>query len=370
MSEPTRPKSWKTRNPTKIISADNGLLQNLEYLNGASALLITSRSHMTNGTISELCDSLSNKTFRILNNISPNPTASEIAKTIANLSSINCETVVAIGGGSVIDTAKIISLYLNSGLSPSREDLLGFKSEIQIKSNCQLVAVPTTAGTGAEVTQFATIWDDLTNRKHSVSSSQLFPDIAILDPTLLKTMSPDLALFSCLDASAHCLETLWNRNRTTESETLARQGINLISKHFAMLKNYVWSRDSARDFQTAATYGGLAISISKTALSHSISYPLTAHLKIPHGLAVGFTLVAIFELFSDNEREFVEKGQNIKKLINSIKDANLGSKILKYTSKRQVYDLIPEMFSPNRAKNFIQPVDSTLIELIIARSLK
>jgi alcohol dehydrogenase len=365
----TRPKSWKTRSPTRIISADNGLVNTLNHHVGDRILLITSRSHVLSGVISDLQNSLHSKTYKLISEISPNPTASEISHTCAFLNSERWDSVVAIGGGSVIDTAKM-ALYANPNSPPSRIELLTAKSGENMRRHCQLVVVPTTAGTGSEVTQFATVWDDYKYKKHSIDSSELFPDIAILDPSLLKSMSPDLTLYSCLDATAHCLETLWNRNRTPESESLARAGLALISEYFLSSHGSIWDVEHARNLQTAATFGGLAISISRTALSHSISYPLTSHLKIPHGLAVGFSLVANFEILNEESRNYVEKGESLQKLIFALRDLNLGAQILKFASRQQIFDLIPEMLTSERSANFVQKVDSTEITKIISSSLE
>ena len=370
MFDSIRPKSWETRSPTRIISADHGLLDTLNRYVGDRILLITSRSHVLSGVISDLQNSLQSKTYKLISDISPNPTASEISHTCAFLNSERWDSVVAIGGGSVIDTAKIVALYANPNSPPSRIDLLTPESVENMRRHCRLVAVPTTAGTGSEVTQYATVWDDYKNKKHSIDSSELFPDIAILDPNLLKSMSADLALFSCLDATAHCLETLWNRNRTPESESLARNGIALITEYFLNAHGRAWDIAHARNIQTAATFGGLAISISKTALSHSISYPLTSHLKIPHGLAVGFTLAAIFEILNEESRSYVEKGLSLQKLISALWDLNLGAQILKFASRQQIFDLIPEMLRSERSANFVQTVDSSLVNRIISLSLE
>ena len=370
MFDSTRPKSWETRSPTRIISADHGLLDTLNRYVGDRILLITSRSHVLSGVISDLQNSLQSKVFKLISDISPNPTASEISHTCAFLNSEKWDSVVAIGGGSVIDTAKIVALYANSSSPPSRIDLLTPKSVENIRRHCQLVVAPTTAGTGSEVTQFATVWDDHKNKKHSIDSSELFPDIAILDPSFLESMPPDLALFSCLDATAHCLETLWNRNRTSESESLARDGIALILANFLSSPGSIRDIKSARNLQTAATFGGLAISISRTALSHSISYPLTSHLKIPHGLAVGFSLASIFEILNEESRRYVEKGLGLQKLTSALRDLNLGAQILKFASRQQIFNLVPEMLRSERSANFVQTVDSTVINEIISLSLE
>ena len=166
MFDSTRPKSWETRNPTRIISADHGLLDTLNRYVGDRILLITSRSHVLSGVISDLQNSLPNKTYKLISDISPNPTASEISHTCAFLNSERWDSVVAIGGGSVIDTAKIVALYANPNSPPSRIELLTPESVESMRRHCRLVAVPTTAGTGAEVTQFATVWDDYKNKKH------------------------------------------------------------------------------------------------------------------------------------------------------------------------------------------------------------
>jgi alcohol dehydrogenase len=246
-----------------------------------------------------------------------------------------------------------------------------FNPEFEFKNirTCKLIAIPTTAGTGSEVTQFATIWDDVAKRKHSLLSSHMYPDLAILDPELLEQLPFDLALYSCLDATAHCMETLWNKNRTSESESLAKSGLQIIDKNLFAFSKRIWNKEIAGQLQIAAVFGGLAISISRTAISHSISYPLTSRLSVPHGLAVGFTLAAIYESLDGDEIEFDEGRRLLESVVRQLKEIDLSQHIMRYASITQILDLVDEMSASDRAKNFVKSIDRQLLISILEKSL-
>ena len=355
---------------TQILTADEGLIDVLLHLVGKRNLIITSKSHAASELIRNIQNSLENCVVEIIGDVSPNPTASAMSRICNFLGSSQWDVVVAIGGGSVIDVAKIVSVYINSNLKLSRSDLLSSELTQTMRRKCRLIVAPTTAGTGAEVTHFATVWDDFLNKKHSVVSEELFPDYAILDPNLLRSVSADLALTSCLDATAHCLETLWNRNRTSESELFAREGLELICKNFPMYHSYCWNKQQSKDLQTAAMLGGRAISINRTALSHSISYPLTSHLGIPHGLAVGFTLTSIFGELSERNKQLVAGNLKLEDLFRSLSDSRLNSRVLEIASRETIMALVPKMLESDRATNFIEDTSLELVKNVLSNSLK
>ena len=369
MIEISLPKYWNHREKTKIVFAEVGFIEMLNLNTKDSVLIISSHHHLKSGVIDKLVDELAPRKTKIICDIAPNPTPKEIIRVIRASQLTKWDVIIALGGGSVIDTAKIVSMFCNQAELITNQDLFNPEFEFKNTRTCKLIAVPTTAGTGSEVTQFATIWDEVAKRKHSLLSPYMCPDLAILDPALLELLPFDLALYSCLDATAHCMETLWNKNRTSESEELAKSGLRIIEKNLFVFNERIWNKEIAGHLQVAAVYGGLAISISRTAISHSISYPLTSHLSIPHGLAVGFTLAAIYESLNGEELKFVEDQFSMAEVVLQLKNIDLLHHIHRHANTAQILNLVDEMSTSDRAKNFIRPINRELIISILKKSL-
>jgi alcohol dehydrogenase class IV len=186
--------------------------------------------------------------------------------------------VIAIGGGSVMDTAKVA---------------VARAAQIDRRPRRPVVAVPTTPGTGAEATPFATIWDFDGVRKHSYAEHDLTPDVAIVDPDLIRTLPAD-ELGSCaLDALAQGMEAAWSTGATPES---AAHGLAATCLAAGNLERMLADPDdvAARSaISLAGLHSGLAIAVSRTTLCHALSYPLTLRYGVRHGHACALTLGAV-----------------------------------------------------------------------------
>ena len=183
------------------------------------------------------------------------------------------EIIVAIGGGRVIDAAKLLANALNCiGARP-----------------VTLVAVPTTAGSGSEMTPFATVWDVSRGRKESVVHRDLRPRLAILDHRLLQTCPPAASGAAALDALSQSIESGWSIASTSESLALSFEALELVGAGLEL------NSDPSSDANVAALsegalLAGAAISIANTTAPHGVSYSLTLELGLLHGHAVGATL--------------------------------------------------------------------------------
>jgi phosphonate metabolism-associated iron-containing alcohol dehydrogenase len=224
-----------------------------------------------------------------VSDVAPNPDTRLLAEQSARFGvSGEPKTIVALGGGSVIDTAKVLAAarggfavvlrYLQSGAGA---DAL---------SATPIIAVPTTAGTGSEVTSWATVWDTQSGKKYSLSRPNLYPKHAVIDPALMLGKPRQLTISTGLDALSHALESLWNVNVNPVSAhhgvAAARQILAVLPRLASDLRNLeLRSRMAA-----AALSAGLAFSNTRTAIAHSISYPMTLHHGVAHGIACSFTL--------------------------------------------------------------------------------
>jgi alcohol dehydrogenase len=153
-----------------------------------------------------------------------------------------------------------------------------------------LIAVPTTAGTGSEVTSWATVWDTENAKKYSLARSDLYPTHAVIDPELMRSLPLDQTISTGLDALSHALESIWNINLNPVSANFAVSAAKSVMQHLVPLSKNLDDLVLRTHMAEAATTAGLAFSNTRTALAHSLSYPVTLHHGVPHGVACSFML--------------------------------------------------------------------------------
>lgn len=225
-----------------------------------------------------------------------NPELSQLWQTYAETRELGIGLVVAVGGGSVLDVGK--SLCCLYGREISSEDEL--RQMIAAKAYgppaCRWIGIPTTAGTGSEVTCWATIWDSAHNVKYSVDTAENYATAALVDPQLADTMPLELAVSSALDAVAHATESYWAKASNTVSRALALEAIRTIMGNLPYLLADSGSREAHDQMAKGSMLAGLAFSNTRTTACHSISYPLTMRHHIPHGVAVSLLLGPVLEL--------------------------------------------------------------------------
>lgn len=225
------------------------------------------------------------------------PSVEKVLEIVAKYQNCNIEEIIAIGGGSVLDCAKVVKRGLETG-AKSFEDL-NRKREGNFAEPIRFAVCPTTAGTGSESTPFATLWDFTDNIKLSVEGDDLIPTVVILDNAFLSTVPIAVAVASALDALSHALESIWNRNAQKESLEISFKALGLILDGFRSLRIAGSPEDpenmtkASEYFQIGSYLAGRSIAITRTAIAHSISYPVTTDLRISHGLAASFFLPEI-----------------------------------------------------------------------------
>ena len=214
--------------------------------------------------------------------ITPNPSSEDVAKALSE-SMPQPDAIFAIGGGSVIDFAKLYRACLDNQVSLEAY----FESKIPLTRKTPLVAVPTTAGTGSESTRFAVVY--IGEEKYSLDDAAVMPDYALVDCELIAT-APAYQKASCgMDAMAQAIEGFWAKGATPESDAYAIRAIELC--HEALV-DFVRTPDSipAEKMAEAANLAGRCISISRTTAAHALSYKITQWHGIPHGHAVALSL--------------------------------------------------------------------------------
>jgi alcohol dehydrogenase class IV len=219
----------------------------------------------------------------------PNPQLEDLKKGVALFNSGNFELIIAIGGGSVLDMAKLISVFAHQ--ETDFEEIIQGKAKLTANKT-PVLTIPTTAGSGAEATRFAVVY--IGKQKYSVYHELMLPDTVYLDPAFLTTASPYLTACAGLDAFCQAIESVWSVNANDESQNYALEAISLIWRN---LKKAVLENDAAAKghMQQASYLAGKAINITKTTAPHALSYAFTSYYGIPHGHAVALSLPFFME---------------------------------------------------------------------------
>jgi hypothetical protein len=205
------------------------------------------------------------------------------------------EVIVAVGGGSALDTAKALMVGTESGEFDALVALLATGKPFRPHRVKTLIAVPTTSGTGSEVTGWATVWDRAGGKKYSLHLPETWPEAALVDPELTLSLPAGPTLAGGLDALSHALESIWNVHANPISDHHAVAAARLVFGTLPALMRDLRSLELRSRMAHAALTAGLAFSNTRTALAHSISYDMTMRHGLPHGIACSFTLAMVLQ---------------------------------------------------------------------------
>ncbi len=329
----------------KIIECDDFLSVLPSLVPAGNILLVTSKGFTQRGLVAQVVAKCGASRVYVFDDVTPNPEKSHLQTNITQYIHHNIDHVIALGGGSVIDAAKVFSALL-SHANTSLDDLLKVES---VNNSVNLIAVPTTSGTGAEVTPFATVWQCDIAKKFSLYGVK--PNVALLDPSLTLSLPTNEILYPALDALSHALESLWNINNTEQSSEYAVCAINLVCENLPLVLSNPNDLVARKKLQRAATNAGLAISITKTAIAHAISYPITIQFGVPHGLACSFTLLSILNTFGTEKLNLTKDlAGKVRQLLDSL---DLLKELGLFVEWTTLINQLEIKLDPSRAGNFL-----------------
>lgn len=243
--------------------------------------------------IKDAIEALPVKERVFFSDFTPNPLYEQVYNGIELLKTSNCDTILAVGGGSAIDVAKCIKLAVlakegNAAIIPPLVSTCVACDGAKLP----FIAIPTTAGTGSESTHNAVMYYE--GAKQTVTNDGVLPDYAVLEPSVLKTLPLYQKKCTMMDALCQGIESWWSVNSTEESYEYSRKTIELIMANW---RKYIFENDdeAAKQIMLAANYGGRAINITQTTAAHAFSYKITSLYKLPHGHAVAVCLPEIWE---------------------------------------------------------------------------
>ena len=362
----------------------NNIKKIISDLDAKKILLVTGKgSYKKSGSEKKLFECLGNTVIERFFDFEANPNIKDVQVGIGIISSFKPDLIIAIGGGSVIDIAKLINIFAAHVIKEKEIYEFVNKSESVNKPGLPLVAIPTTSGTGSEATHFAVVY--IGNKKYSFAHKYVLPDFSIIDPSLSYSNPAYIKACSGFDALSQAIESFWAVGSTEESRGYSREAIRIILSSIEMA--VVESDEKSMDrMSLAANLAGKAINISKTTAAHAVSYPITKFLDIPHGHAVALTLGSFFVINSNysesqlNDVRGIDYFDNISKELLNLFDCSgpkqasekwsqimtnvgLETNLRSIFRKKNIdYDLINKEINLERLNNNPVKVNSSQIE--------
>ena len=319
--------------------------------------------------------------FELLDKVFPDPKVDDVMAMVNELSGKPVDIVIGIGGGSSMDAAKAVAAVLSNGGDLNEYLGAGATRKIE-KRDIKLILVPTTAGTGSEVTKVG-VYTSREGRKYTLAHPLMQADIAVLATEYVLGLPPYITAATAFDALSHALETIWNRNGTPLSERAAIESAIHILKWMetAYDSSLSGKTDGRAQMLEGACMAGAAFTMTGTAAIHAISFILSEEWHVPHGVACAFTMEDVFRLNLKDEktRQCLEK---IAETLFGKADANiLLDRILELKKKfgmpftfkdlkieldeNRIGELFDKSLDDPKMKNNIVPVDIEIVHKLI-----
>lgn len=297
--------------PTTVFFGKNCVSLNTDvfrYLNKKFFIVTGKNSASLSGALDDVLNTLTNNYF-IFDEVTENPTLSTVLKGAKSFIDNNCNFIIAIGGGSPIDAAKAISICAIN----NTENIFDSDS---IKTTIPLIAIPTTSGTGSELTKYSVINEDLFSKsKKGISNNLIFPKYSFIDPKYTISLNKQVTIDTAIDTLSHLLEGVYSINRNILTYPFIIDGIKNIYKYLPFSlrepENYFYREK----LSLASLYGGIVIAQSGTTLQHSIGYQLSYKFGISHGQTNAIFMKEILDLYYPNiknELDYILSEASIK----------------------------------------------------------
>lgn len=246
-------------------------------------LLVADPALQQNGTLDRIRNILNESQIpgEMFCEIEPEPYLDNADQAAELGRSVAADVVIGIGGGSAMDTAKAAAAIISNG--GKAQDYLGMN--LLGRAALPMIMVPTTAGTGSEVTFTAVFTNRQTKAKGGMNSPHLYPNVALLDPDLTVSLPPEITAATGMDALTHAIESVTSRSATVFTEALSLKAINLISHYLRRAVFHGADLDAREKMLLGSVLAGMALADAGVGACHALAYPLGGNYRIPHGLA-------------------------------------------------------------------------------------
>lgn len=265
------------KNKTEIVFEVNALSK-LKEIEDKNILIMTDSFIAKSILMKELLKNInsSNKVI-IYDKVMPDPSLEIVGQSLALYIKEDIDIIVGFGGGSSIDSAK---------------GVIYFASEVSHK-DIYFIAIPTTSGTGSEVTSVAVLKDNDAQVKHLLQSDDMLPDLAILDSCLVKELPKKIIANTGIDVLTHAIEAYVGKNRSSYSDALSEKAGELVVKYLYRSYNNIRDVEAKEEMHLASMMAGMAFEMAGLGINHAIAHQIGAKLQIPHGLCNGILLTSV-----------------------------------------------------------------------------
>lgn len=347
----------------KDVAAEMGLTE--------GGLLVSEKLFATNGTAEKIVKDSEGTISEIFSDFSPNPDVTEVDKAAALIREKHLKFVVAMGGGSAMDLAKSAAsiAFTNDSIA----DYHG-TGKAMPQEHLPIIAVPTTAGTGSEVTCVSVLANRALGKKAPIVSDGFFPSVAIIDPELTYSVPPHVTASTGMDVLSQAIEGYWSKGHQPICDACAIHAAPLVFKYLPIAVAEPDNAEARQKMCEASVIAGLAFTLPKTTSSHACSFPLTNIYGIPHGEACGLTLDWFARVNADAQHGRVQEFaraigfKNVDAMADAIQELKVkvglrtGLKDLNLNAE-QIADLVRISRHPNLYNNPVEIADDMLQDM-------
>jgi alcohol dehydrogenase class IV len=286
-----------------------------------AAIIYGGKSFSESGNRNKIIEILNSSNIAVqeIGGISHDPDEELVNRITEKISGIKPDVIIGIGGGSVIDTAKAASIIVTNG----GEVADYWEGKSFTKPSVPYIAVPTTSGTGAEVTKNAVLTSKSKTFKKSIRSEYMIPDVALIDPTLTLSVPEIVTRDTGLDALIQNLEGYTSNNAGPITDTLARKGIELAGKYLVQAFRNPDDLEAREAMSLVSIYGGITLLNAGLGLAHGLSHPIGIRFGLPHGRACAIVMPKVMEYnYRARKKKYDEVGQLLTGESNGIEAFN------------------------------------------------
>lgn len=363
---------WNYEQPVKIrfgINRRKEAAEIAEKLQVQRGILIAGDHSVKNGLAQEFVEQSHGKIAVVFSNVSPNPDVSEVDECAKIIREQKIDYIVALGGGSIIDCAKAVSVIALT--KQSVRDFYGTNVPLP-QAHLPLIAIPTTAGTGSEVTSVSVLTDRKNGKKAPMGSPGFYPEYALVDPQLTITMPGNVTAATGLDVLSHAIEAYWSKGHQPITDVLAVHAAKLVFDYLPQAYKEPGNILAREKMCEASLIAGLAFNLPKTTGCHACSFPLTNIYQIPHGEACALTLDYFLKINAGEDKDHRlealaealgarDAGQLAEKIFNLKKQTNLRTDLCDLQlSEQQILELVQLSQHPNLANNPVKITEEML----------
>ena len=345
----------------------------IEQFQFEKGLLISTPSMVKNGIAAQILEASNGKLKEIFSDIQPNPTLKNTDDCADILRSKQYDFAVAIGGGSILDCAKVACFIAKTDDPTS---VYFYKEKLVDKPGVPLIAIPTTSGTASEITSASVLTDSEKGVKAPLNYKYFYPVYALVDPELTYSCPPHVTAASGIDVLAHSLEAFYGKKHQPYTDMAAEKAAKLVFENLLTAYKEPDNIEARTNMSLASVTAGLAFNLTQTAAAHACSYPLTQDFGITHGEACAFTLAAFWRLNSQSDDVYVRNRlQQFSKRC-GFENANALADFIDYMkqemglrmtlddagiiSEQLLDELVANSFAPNMQNNPIEMTPGSL----------